>query len=74
MWRRVTSGGGKMKANTRDGQRAIAKQLAAKLGKHSIARQTRHMRKLQCQVLITALLHGRRVEIANNGDLKVRVS
>lgn len=59
-----------MKANSRDGQRAIAKNLASKLGRHSIS--TRKLRKLQCQILISGLLNRWNVQQMENGDLKLR--
>ena len=62
-----------MKINSRDGQRHIASELAYRMGKHSLITPAKRMRKLQCQVLIRALLNGKHVKVEENGDLRVRL-
>ena len=62
-----------MNLNTRDGQRRVASALMRKLGKHSMVGQVKHMRKLQCRLVINALLAGQKIEVCKNGDVKVRI-
>jgi hypothetical protein len=65
-----------MNPNSRDGQRRIAQTLINTIGrntKSNLAIKTRKMRKLQCQLLIHALLNGKKVKVTEKGDLKVRL-
>ena len=61
-----------MKPNTRDGQRHVAKALAERLGKGKLV-STRHLRKLQCQVLIHAMLNRKPFRLDGAGNLRVKL-